>query len=126
MEIYTSSEITAARDKAWHLGIPVEAVLLPPCLGLLIIAQLSLLTFKWQGKSLEVNSIQFLEVVRVCLAVGNWRVILSSILHVNIPEVMKTGSANLNFLCNFSQFPLSIIIMFTVLFTANGRFFSFF
>ena len=24
---------------------------------------------------------------------------------INIPEVMKTGSAKLNFLCNFSQLP---------------------
>ena len=39
---------------------------------------------------------------------------------------MKTGSANLNFLCNFSQLPLSNISLFTVLFTAYAGFFSFF
>ena len=43
-----------------------------------------------------------------------------------IPEVMKTGSASLNFLCNFSQLPLSNISLFTVLFTAYAGFFSFF
>ena len=39
---------------------------------------------------------------------------------------MKTGSANLNFLCNFSQLPLSNISLFTVLFTAYAGFFRFF
>ena len=32
---------------------------------------------------------------------------------------MKTGSANLNFSCNFSQRALSNISLFTVLFTAD-------
>ena len=44
-------------------------------------------------------------------------------LHVLIPEVMKTGSANLNFLCNFLQLPLSNITLFTVLFTTDVDFF---
>ncbi len=39
---------------------------------------------------------------------------------------MKTGSANLKFLCNFSQLPLSNIGLFTVLFTAYAGFFFFF
>ena len=39
---------------------------------------------------------------------------------------MKTGSANLYFLCNFSQLPLSNISLFTVLFTAYAGFFRFF
>ena len=43
-----------------------------------------------------------------------------------IPEVMKTGSANLNFLRNFSQLSLSNISLFTVLFTAYVGFFRFF
>ena len=43
-----------------------------------------------------------------------------------IPEVMKTGSANLNFLCNFLQLPLSNISLFTVFFTAYVGFFRFF
>ena len=47
-------------------------------------------------------------------------------LFLYIPEVMKTGSANLNFLCNFSQLPLSNISLFTVLFTAYAGFFHFF
>ena len=38
---------------------------------------------------------------------------------------MKTGSANLNFLCNFSQLSLSNISLFTVLFTAYVGFFVF-
>ena len=38
---------------------------------------------------------------------------------------MKTGSANLNFLCNFSQLSLSNISLFTVLFTAYVGFFRF-
>ena len=36
---------------------------------------------------------------------------------------MKTGSANLNFLCNFSQLPSSNITLFTVLFAADVRVF---
>ena len=36
---------------------------------------------------------------------------------------MKTGSANVTFLCNFSQLFLSNINLFTVLFTADVRFF---
>ena len=51
---------------------------------------------------------------------------LSNMLNLYIPEVMKTGSANLNFLCNFSQLPLSNISLFTVLFTAYAGFFRFF
>ena len=47
-------------------------------------------------------------------------------LFVPAPEVKKTGSANPNFLCNFSQLPLSNISLFTVLFTADVGFFSFF
>ena len=43
-----------------------------------------------------------------------------------IPEVVKTGSANLIFLCNFSQLPLSNITLFTVLFTADVVFFVLF
>ena len=43
-----------------------------------------------------------------------------------IPGVMKTGSANLNFLFNFSQRPLSKFSLFTVLFTADVDFFRFF
>ena len=43
-----------------------------------------------------------------------------------ITEVMKTGSANLNFLCNFSQLPLPTISLFTVLFTADVGLFLFF
>ena len=46
--------------------------------------------------------------------------------YLHIPEVMKTGSANLNFLRNFSQLPLSNIILFTVLFTPDVVFFFFF
>ena len=46
-------------------------------------------------------------------------------LNIIIPEVMKTGSANLNFLCNFSQLPLSNITLFTVLFTVGVIFFFF-
>ena len=42
------------------------------------------------------------------------------------PEVMKTGSANLNFLCKFSQLPLSNISLFTVLFTCRFSFSFFF
>ena len=42
---------------------------------------------------------------------------------VFMPEVMKTGSANLNVLCNFSQLPLSNISLFTALFTPDVRFF---
>ena len=38
---------------------------------------------------------------------------------------MKTRSANLNFLCNFSQLSLSNISLFTVLFTAYVSFFRF-
>ena len=38
---------------------------------------------------------------------------------------MKTGSANLNFLRNFSQLPLSNISLFTALFTAYVGFFRF-
>ena len=37
---------------------------------------------------------------------------------------MKTGSANLNFLCNFLQLLLSNISLFTVLFTTDVLFFS--
>ena len=37
---------------------------------------------------------------------------------------MKTGSVNLNFLCNFSQLPLSNISLFTVLLTADVGFFG--
>ena len=44
---------------------------------------------------------------------------------IYIPEVMKTASANLNFLCNFSQLSLSNISLFTVLFTACVGFFRF-
>ena len=44
-----------------------------------------------------------------------------------ISEVMKTGSANLNFLrCDSSQLPLSNVSLFTVLFTANVGFFLLF
>ena len=43
-----------------------------------------------------------------------------------IPGVMKTGSANLNFWCNFSQLPLSNISLFAVLFTAYVGFFRVF
>ena len=46
--------------------------------------------------------------------------------YIYIPEVMKTGSANLNFLCNFSRLSLSNISLFTVLFTAYVGFFRFF
>ena len=46
--------------------------------------------------------------------------------NTNIPEVMKTGSANLIFSCNFSQLPLSNIILFTALFTADVGFFGLF
>ena len=49
--------------------------------------------------------------------------ILGSLL---LPGVMKTGSANLNFLCNFSQLPLSNISLFTMLLTADVGFFRFF
>ena len=45
---------------------------------------------------------------------------------INIPEVMKTGLANLNILCNFSQFPLSNFSLLTVFFTAYVDFFRFF
>ena len=34
------------------------------------------------------------------------------IANLQIPEVMKTGSANVNFLCNFLQLPLSKISLF--------------
>ena len=37
---------------------------------------------------------------------------------------MKTGSAKLNFLCNFTQLPMCKISLFTVLFTADVSFFS--
>ena len=37
---------------------------------------------------------------------------------------MKTGLANLDFLRNFSQLPLSNISLFTVLFTADVAFFA--
>ena len=47
------------------------------------------------------------------------------LMHLYIPEVMKTGSANLKFLCNFSQLSLSNISLFTVLFTAYVGFFVF-
>ena len=53
-------------------------------------------------------------------------IIIVIIIIIIIPEVMKTGSANLNFLCNFSQLPLSNISLFTVLFTAYAGFFRFF
>ena len=43
--------------------------------------------------------------------------------NVHIPGVMKTGSANLNLLCNVLQLPLSNISLFTVLFTADVGFF---
>ena len=49
-----------------------------------------------------------------------------SLWSINIPEVMKTGSANLNFLCDFLQLPLSNISLFTVFFTAYVCFFRFF
>ena len=52
-----------------------------------------------------------------------WRHFLGKVL---IPGVVKIGSANLNFLCNFSQLPLSNISLFTVLFTAYVGFFRVF
>ena len=60
------------------------------------------------------------EIIKLKLEVAAMR------MKSNIPEVMKTGSANLNFLCNFSQLSLSNISLFTVLFTAYVGFFRFF
>ena len=46
------------------------------------------------------------------------------ITEINIPPVMKTGSANLIFSSSLSQLPLSNICLFTVLLTADvGVFF---
>ena len=60
---------------------------------------------------------------KMCLVLAHFLRCINN-YDVYLPGVMKTGSAKLNFLCNFTQLPMCKISLFTVLFTADVSFFS--